>query len=95
MRMNADLEEELVWLMVKSLFNKIPVFWKGESGVNSRNTDCDRRVSGISLRLHHWYLRLIRKSLFKWKIILKGYINMYFEHTTFHLKHINTYSFCV
>lgn len=77
MRMNADLEEELVWLMVKSPFNKIPVFWKGESRVNSRNTDCDCRVSGISLRLQHWYLRLIRKSLFKWKIILKGYINMY------------------
>ena len=32
MRMNADLEEELVWLMVKSLFNKIPVFWRGERG---------------------------------------------------------------
>lgn len=41
MRMNADLEEELVWLMVKSPFNKIPVFWKRERGVSSRHTDCD------------------------------------------------------
>lgn len=74
--------------------NKTPVFWNGRCRTPGTLTVISESW-WESLRLHHWYLAVNQKSLFKWKIVLKGYINMYFEHTTFHLKLINTYSFCM